>query len=328
MNAPALATVFVTGANGRVGLPLIRSLVASGHSVVGLVRSEEKAAAVRAAGAEAAIGSLDDVDVMARHIVPATRIYHLAGGVRGPGRITPDIINNQGTRKLLEAIAKARPAALESLVFTSSVAVYGDRSSLWVEEDMRPSPNTRYGASKAAAETALLDAWKERELPVRIVRLGAVYGPGFPFTMAERLKAGKGWLPGEGRNFVSTIHIDDAVAGIRKICETGEPGGIYNLATPDPMPMADFYALVHEHVGGRKMRFWSTWVPSYVQLWAARNNERVQSRLGRRPLLTPDNIRLFKNSARMKVSRVAEELEMEWRYPDPKSGLAATFGAG
>ncbi len=311
--------VFVTGASGRIGLPLIRALIAEGHQVVGLARSEQKAATVRETGAQCLVGDLSQRDVVAKGAADAAIIYHLAGGVRRRGAQTPDVLNNQGTQQLLTAIGTA--PALRALVFTSTCAVYGDRSNLWVSEDIPPSPNTDYGKSKVAAEEALLASG----LPVKIIRLAAVYGPGFPFMMAERIVAGRGWLPGEGRNYIPTIHIDDAVAGIQHIAQHGEAGEIYHLADQEPALTRDFYTEVHRLVGGKPLRFWSTWIPSYIQRRLARKNEQIQARLNRHPRFTPDNLKLYANSVRLKVDRLEKELNFTWRYPTYTDGLPAAL---
>jgi nucleoside-diphosphate-sugar epimerase len=313
--------IFVTGASGRVAMPLISALVAEGHQVIGLARTEEKAAAVRALGAECLVGDLSSTDVLVSGVNGAERIFHLAGGVRGRGQETPDVINSQGTASLIDAIQRADTSSLQSILFTSTCAIYGDRSNLWVPEDMTPTPNTRYGESKLAAEGALLASG----LPVRIVRLAAVYGPGFPFMMDDRMQAGKGWLPGEGRNYIPTIHIDDCVAGLLLIDQKGASGEIYHLADQEPMLLKDFYAEVHRLSGGTPMRFWSTWIPSYVQRSAARYNERLQSKINRCPRFTPDNLKLYTNSVRLKVERLEKELSFTWKHPNAASGLAATL---
>jgi nucleoside-diphosphate-sugar epimerase len=314
--------VFVTGANGRVGLRLVEALVARGDTVVGLSRGEAGAEALRQRGAEAVRGSLGDVDRVRSAAAGARRVLHLAGAIRGPGAETADRINREGMAQLLAALAGRTD--LESVVFTSSVAVYGDRSSLWLTEDLPARPATRYGESKLAAEQLL----QASGLPHRIVRLAAVYGPGFPFLQAERIAAGRGWLPGEGRNFVPTIHVDDAVAGLLAIADRGQDGGIYNLADPNPVSLQELYAEVHRCVGGKPMRFWSTWIPSWVQSRAADHNERIQARIGRRPLFTNDNIRLFTASSRVKVDRMEKELGFSWAWPEPLAGVRAVLGGG
>ncbi|MCB9780088.1 MAG: NAD-dependent epimerase/dehydratase family protein [Alphaproteobacteria bacterium] len=315
--------VFVTGANGRVGQRLVAALVAAGDQVTGLARSADKAREVEALGAACLVGDLSSRDVLEQGLDGAEVVYHLAGGLRGPGpQQTPDLVNRAGMQGLLDAVDRVGTGSLNSLVFTSTCAVYGDRSGLVVGEDMPPQPDTRYGKSKVAAEQLLAAACDERGVPGRIVRLAAVYGPGFPFMLADQIAAGTARLPGEGRNYVPTIHIDDAVTGLRAVAGGGVDGAIYNLADRAPLTLRDFYAEVHRHVGGAPVRFFSTWIPSYVQEALARTNERVASRLGRHPRLTPDNLKLFRASARMRVDRIEQELSMEWAWPSAREGLA------
>jgi len=315
--------IFVTGATGRIGLRLVRALTEAGHQVAGLSRSEGRDGALREAGGEPIRGHLEDTESLRRGVEGAERIYHLAGGVRGPGNQTADVINHQGTRNLLD-VARGRED-LKSFLLASTVAVYGDRSSLWVEEDFKPSPNTFYGLSKVKAEAAVLEACEGWGLNGVIARIGAVYGPEFGFSMVDRMHRGVAWLPGEGRNTVPCISGSECVRALIRVAEAGEAGGIYHVAERSSPTLREFYDEVHRHVGGTPVRFWSTWIPSYVQIWGARLNERVQSRTGSRPRFTPDNLKLFTNSVRMKVDRLTEELEFEWRYPEYEAGISEAF---
>lgn len=319
--------VFVTGASGRLGRALIQDLVATGHEVVGLVSDADKGRAVEALGATTLVGRLHDEAVLTEGVRGSAVIYHLAGGVRGAGAETAEVINHVGTRHLRAAIQASTfwKKELKALVYSSSVAIYGDRAGLWVDEDMAPYPQTEYAKSKVAAEALLIRAAREEGIPARIGRVAAVYGPGFPFMMVDRMKAGRCWLPGEGRNYVHTIHIDDAVAALRRIADQGMNGNVYNVGDPNPVSLKDFYAEVHRLVGGSPARFWSTWIPSYVQRWIAGEAETLQARLGRRPRVTPDTLRLFTASTRMKVTRLDKELGFTWRYPTHTAGLAATL---
>jgi nucleoside-diphosphate-sugar epimerase len=70
--------VFVTGASGHIGSTVVPELVRAGHEVVGLARSEESAAAVKALGADARLGDLQDLDNLRAAAAEADAVVHLA----------------------------------------------------------------------------------------------------------------------------------------------------------------------------------------------------------------------------------------------------------
>lgn len=315
-----MESVFVTGATGRIGAPLVRALLARGDRVTALVRDDTKASALASAGARIVKGTLFDAAALADGVRGATVVYHLAGGVRGKGANTADRVNREGTLAVLDA---ARGAGLRSFVYASSCAIYGDRSGLWVGEDYPPAPHTRYGEAKVAAEQAVASAG----LPARIARIAAVYGPGFPFLQADAMRAGRAWLPGEGRNIVPVVHVDDCVAALLRIGDAEAAGGVFHVAGRTTPTLKEFYTAVHAVSGGTPVRFWSTWIPSALQFAVARANERAVARLGGRPRFTEDNLRLFTASVRLRTDRLEKELGFEWRWPDHKDGVRAAVEA-
>ena len=312
----------ITGANGKVGRHLVSLLNTTGHEVIGLVRSDSAARMVASAGGTPLQAELHETDELARAFSGCTTVFHLAGTVRGPGKQTAEAVNHQGTKNVLDALLASDRSQLSALVFSSTVAIYGDRSGLWVEEDMPPRPETDYARSKVAAEQVLLNAFSDHGIPTRIARLAAVYGPEFPFMMIDAMQKGRAWLPGEGMNYIPTIQVEDAVRGLNLIAQSGTDGRIYNLSDKNPLQLAEFYEQVHHHIGGSPVRFWSTWIPSYVQERLARRNESIKARLGRRPTFTVDALRLFTASTRMNISRLEEELSFDWTWPNPVDGIA------
>ncbi|MFT5584743.1 MAG: nucleoside-diphosphate-sugar epimerase [Cognaticolwellia sp.] len=306
-------TIFVSGASGRVGQPLVKALIDTGATVRVHARRAEAAATLKSMGAQVFDGDLGQLP--SRAFDGVSTLYHLAGGVRGKGQDTPDRINRALTEALLERV----PDSVQ-VVLASSGAVYGDRSNLWIEEDFEPSPNTRYGASKVASEALVLARGG------KVVRLAAVYGAGFPFLMDERIRQGKAWLPGEGRNHIPTVHIDDAVRGFIAVAQRGQEQGIYHVADRAQPTTGAFFEAVHRQVGGTPVRFWSTYVPSYVQVYLAQQVERVASRTGQRPKVSPDALKLWTSSVRLRTERLKEELGFSWRYADHERGIAASTG--
>ena len=314
--------IFMTGASGQIGFPLLRELVGRGHTVRALVRTPQKEEAVRSAGAEIIAGDLADKRAIERGVDGVDCIVHLAGGPRGAGKETADVLNRQGSQILADAIADAIRAsgAAPKVVFASSGVVYGDRSGLWVPEDFPTNPQTRYGTSKVAAEDALIATGAS----VICARIGAVYGPGVRFTGDDRMKAGKAWLPGEGKNLVPVVHLDDCVMALVALTERGAPG-VWHIAGKSTPLLREFYAEVQKVAGGTPMRFWSTWVPSVFQFRAAKANEQLQTIMGTKPRFTEDNLRSYTASLRLRTDRLEKELGFVWRYPDHKEGVAATF---
>ncbi|MDR1410853.1 MAG: NAD-dependent epimerase/dehydratase family protein [Spirochaetaceae bacterium] len=70
--------VFVTGATGHLGFSIVQELIQAGHRVAGLARSDDGAAKLKKAGAEAHFGSLEDIECLRRGASVADGVIHLA----------------------------------------------------------------------------------------------------------------------------------------------------------------------------------------------------------------------------------------------------------
>ena len=303
--------IVITGATGRLGKAVRSQLTAQGVPHRGLGRRQ---------GDGITPVDFSNSDSLKKALSGATEIWHLAGGVRGSGTDTPDVINHQLSQSIVNAAQQSAPQA--KLLMISSSSVYGDRSNLWVSEDMPPKPNTRYGQSKLDSEQVFLNSGQD----ALIVRMGAIYGDKVPFMAADHLRTKDLWLPGEGRCYIPTIHLEDAANGIIHIAQTLSAGEIVHLADSDPMLLSEFYALVANRLGtAHRARFWSTWVPSYMQHYLARNNERLQSKLNRSPRWTPDTLKLYTSSVRVQTTKLTEELGFTLKYPSAKVGIEASI---
>ena len=70
--------VFVTGATGFIGIPTVKELIAAGHKVLGMARSEEGVISLAAIGADVLHGSLEDLDSLQKGAAEADAVIHLA----------------------------------------------------------------------------------------------------------------------------------------------------------------------------------------------------------------------------------------------------------
>ena len=316
----------VTGAAGQLGRALVRALVADGATVRALVRTPAQALALRADGAEIYAGNLADTGLVAAAARGVDVIYHLAGGVRGAGHATPDVLNREGTEALLRGLEGARGGG-PVLVLASSAAVYGDRSGLWVEETYPPSPHSRYGESKVAAEALVLGSGHR----ARVARLGAVLGVGAEGPLralqVPRLRAGRAWMPGDGVNHVPVVHLRDAIGGLRAVAERGEDGAIVHVAAPYTPTTREMTDAVARALGTGPARYVGTWVPSALQRRGAAAVEGAWSRVGLRPPLTPDTLALWTASVRLRTERIAA-LGYAWQAEDVLATVAAELATG
>lgn len=228
--------IFMTGATGYIGQHLARELLAQGNDVVALVRSEEKARKLTAAGAACVIGDLNDKASIQKGMAGCEAVFHLAAYAR----VWPDEkaifqeVNIAGTRTILEAALKA---GVKKVVFTSTAGVFGPSSHTPVhEKTVRATPYfTYYEATKAEAED-IARAYAHAGLPVVIVNPTRVYGPGRDTEsnavsrLIQLYLDGK-WhfIPGDGTRIGSYCYIDDIVQGHIKALEHGRSGENYLL---------------------------------------------------------------------------------------------------
>lgn len=221
-----VVNVFVTGATGVVGPALAARLLARGHAVRALVR---RLPAGLPPAVETVVGSLADADALAEGARGAGAVVHLAAQlhVNVPGAHLDGLyqnVNVDGTRRVVEA---ARDAGVPRVVFASTINVYGPSAGRapWTEADAA-HPDTLYGRTKLEAEAIV------REHPGGVVlRLAAVYGRGMKgnYPALQRVLArGVRWLPGDGTNRRTLVHVDDAAQAF-EVALGGLAPGVYNV---------------------------------------------------------------------------------------------------
>lgn len=232
--------LLLTGATGRVGSHLLPRLVAQGHDVRAVARSEVAAGRVKTAGAEPVLADLMDPDGYRAALDGRDAVVHLAAVLRGTDDGEIRRANLEATRRLAGA---ALDAGVARFVFTSTNLVYPGGLGRPASEDDEPAPPAAWGAypaSKVEAERALLALHRDRGLGLRIVRLAFVYGEGDPH-LAESLRWAGRW-PGHQR--LQLIHHADAAQAVgRALHAPGIDGRIYNAADESPVTAVELHAL-------------------------------------------------------------------------------------
>ncbi len=214
--------VFLAGASGVIGRRLVPLLRAAGHTIVGTTR--DKAAAVRALGAEPAIVDVFDSAALERALAaaaPQVVIHQLTDLPHAPG--TPGYeaglernarLRIEGTHNL---VAAAKAAGVKRLIAQSIAFIYAPCEGTRIESD--PLDLAAVGTRRRTVEGVAALEHATLEMPEGIVlRYGLLYGPG---TWFEREKRG-----------APSLHVD-AAAQAAVLAVTKGTHGIYNVAEDD-----------------------------------------------------------------------------------------------
>ena len=235
--------IFVTGGSGFLGQHLLRTLVAAGHPVRALARSEQAAAVVRRCGATAVPGEVADPDALRDGMAGCGTVVHAAALTSqwGP-RERFERVNVEGTAAVIEA---ARWAGVARFVHVSTEAVLADGRPLVRVDETRPRPARvvgEYGRTKGLAEDLVLAA-NSAALTTVAVRPRLVWGPDDTSILPEIVRAAEAgrfaWVDG-GHYLTSTCHVANVCAGIVLAAEKGRGGEAYFLTDGEPVPFRDF----------------------------------------------------------------------------------------
>ncbi len=221
--------VLVLGA-GFSGMAIARALSGSANSVAGTTRSAEKAAKLEKAGIRPIVF---DGNVVSDDLAAALRqTTHLIQSI-APGR-DGDPMFRPGSADL----AKLAPS-LQWIGYLSTVGVYGDHGGRWVTEDMLSKPVSARSVERVEAEDAWLAFGVENEIPVAVLRLSGIYGPGRnAFCNLANGTARRLIKPGQVFNRIRVEDIGAATAYLSGRLQ----GGIFNITDNEPAPPQDIVA--------------------------------------------------------------------------------------
>ncbi len=231
--------VFVTGASGHIGLPVVRDLLAAGHSVVGLARSEASAKTVASTGAEVRRGALDDLEGLKEAAREADGVIHLAfkhdlALVSGDfmGAVTADL-------RAVEAIGEALAGSEKPFVNTTGTMLlaHSVRGRAGTEDDA----GQEGGNPRVASENLSL-AFAKRGVRSSIMRLAPTVHSsldhhGFiPMITAAARKIGFSAYVAEGSARWPAVHTLDAARLYRLALEAAPAGSRVHAAAEEGVP--------------------------------------------------------------------------------------------
>jgi nucleoside-diphosphate-sugar epimerase len=265
--------IFVAGASGAVGRRLVPLLVQRGHNVLASTRSADKAAELRALGAEPIVVDALDRAAVVRALEstkPAVVVHQLtalshAKSLKHFDRefAVTNRLRTQGTDHLLEG---ARAAGVRRFIAQSFTGWTNPRegSRVKTEEDpLDPHPPHAMRQTLDAIRHVEHTVGTVRNIDGIVLRYGYLYGPGTSFgpqgDIVEAVRRRRMPIVGSGAGVWSFVHVDD-IAMATAIAAEGAPAGLYNVVDDEPAEASTWLAELARVIGAEPPRHVPTWL--------------------------------------------------------------------
>ena len=273
---------FVTGGSGWIGSAAVPELLAAGHRVVALARSDGSAAGLERAGAEVVRGSLDDLDLLQATAAAGDGVLHLA--FKHDLAFTGDYAGAVAADgAAIAAFGDALAGSGRPLVIASGLA--GHAPGAVVDETTVPEPTSAAAARTASERTVLALADRDvRGISVRFAP--TVHGegdPGFVATLVQvaREQGVAGHLDGPSR--WPAVHRDDAARLLRLALESAPAGAVLHAVAEEGVPLRDVAAAL-----GQRLRLPTAavapehfgWLAPFVGIDVRASSARTRALLG------------------------------------------------
>lgn len=259
----------------------------------GTVRDAAKAQALTNEGVAAAVfdGARVDAAIAPRLAAAEAIVSSIAPGVDDP---------------VLAHFADAMRASrhLRRIVYLSTIGVYGDHGGGWVDESSATATRSDRGRARLAAERAWRALGAEMHVPVHILRLAGIYGPGR--NLLIKLRRGEARRIAKPGQRFNRVHVEDIAQAIGLTLAAPGPGGVWNVSDEEPAP------------------------PQDVIVFAARliDLEPPPEEPFETAPMTPLARSFYADNKQVSIARLKSELGFKPKYPSYREGLSALAAAG
>jgi nucleoside-diphosphate-sugar epimerase len=310
--------IFVAGATGAIGRPLVSMLVKGGHDVIGMTRFPEKTEALRAAGAEPVVCDALDAAALRQAVADASPeiVIHQLTDI--PSALDPrkygeqmrgnDRVRQEGTPNLLAAAAAAgaKRVVAQSVAFAYTPVggpVKTEEDPLFTEAPppFRRSVKVLQELERSVTGTPGIDGV--------VLRYGYFYGPGTAYApnghLAREVRRRRFPIVGKGEGIFSFIQVEDAASATMAAAVAGPPG-VYNVVDDDPAPLRE-------------------WLPSYAEVLGAKRPFRVPRFLAR---IVGGEFAVYAAAMQRGASNRKARRELNWepRYASWRQGFREALG--
>jgi len=302
--------VLVAGANGAIGTPLTRLLIARGHSVFGLIRNPAGAAGLRALGAQPIVADALDRSGLLRAVngISADAIIHELTSLRKPplrpsGMAQTNQLRTEGTTNLLAVSARigATRIVTQSIFLGYGFRNHGDR--IITEQDpFAVTVGGMSGPTIAAMHSAETQTFTAPEGIV--LRYGLLYGGDAPQMRPLLQKRG---VPVTSGGLLGWVHHHDAASATVAALENGRAGQAYNIVDDQPATWQEVITAMAEAFGAPRPRQVPHWIMRVIAPYIA----------------------AVAVDTSMRVSNAKAKTELAWqpRFPTYHEGVVAMASA-
>lgn len=283
--------VFLTGATGFIGTAIVQDLLAAGHQVLGMARSDAGAKSLIEAGAQVQRGDLDDLESLRSGAAASDGVIHAAFN----HDFSKFAANCEMDKRAIEVLGSALAGSDRPLVVTAGAGLVAP-GRVATEDDV-PVANPAF--PRVSEETAVVVA--ERGVRASVVRLPQVHDTikqGFvTYLIALAREKGVSAYVGEGRNRWPAVHVRDAASLYRLALEKGSAGARYHAIAEEGVPLREIAEAIGRGLNvpvisksaeeaGQHFGF----LGFFVGMDAPASSALTQKRLGWRPMGQPGMI--------------------------------------